>query len=165
MASCCTVSGSFVRKPLSLLLEPFDQLYPAVARAEMRVCESFGLAGLGLSTVHFLREFYCPEPDCDCRRVLVQFLPSDGPSRVAASINFGWEKAKYYRKWSSDPELWREMAGATLEPFAEQGPNGQLFLKIFKKVIEDRTIVASFRRHYALVKRGLELGEGWSAGM
>ena len=103
-------------------LEPFDQLYPEIARLEMRVCESPGLAELNLHKAYLLREFYCTEPDCDCRRVVVQFVPQDGPLQVAASINFGWERAKYYRKWSSDPELWREMSGATLERFAEQGP-------------------------------------------
>jgi hypothetical protein len=70
----------------------------------------------------------------------------------AATINFGWERAKYYRKWSSDPELWREIAGATLEPLAEQGPEAKRFLAIFKHIIQDRMLVALFRRHYAQVK-------------
>jgi hypothetical protein len=137
-------------------LEPLDQICPDIARAEMRICDSPGLAKLGLCDTYFLREFYCTEQDCDCRRVLVQFLARDGPYHVAASVNFGWEKAKYYRKWSRDPELWREMAGATLEPFAEQGPKAELFLNVFNHIIDDRTLVASFRRHYALVKAGLE---------
>ena len=141
-------------------LEPFDQLYPEIARLEMRVCESPGLAELNLHKAYLLREFYCTEPDCDCRRVVVQFVPQDGPLQVAASINFGWERAKYYRKWSSDPELWREMSGATLERFAEQGPKREIFLQIFKKIIEDRTLIAAFRRHYALVKAEL-----WSGGI
>jgi hypothetical protein len=137
-------------------LEPFDQLYPDVARAEMRVCDTPGFAEIGLSTLHFLREFYCTDSDCDCRRVVVQFLPRDGPFHVAASINFGWEKEKYYRTWSRHTDLWREMAGATLDPLLEQGPKKALFLKAFKQIIEDRTLVAAFRRHYALVKAGLE---------
>lgn len=137
-------------------LEPFDVLYPEVAKVETRVCETPDFAEIGLSTLHFLREFYCTEQDCDCRRVLVQFLPRDGPSHVAASINFGWEKAGYYRKWSRDPDLWRQMAGATLEPFGEQGPKSKLFLKVFNQIIEDRTLVAAFRRHYSMVKAGLD---------
>lgn len=46
-------------------LEPLDQLHPELARAEIRMCESPGLAKLGLCTVYFLREFYCTEGDCD----------------------------------------------------------------------------------------------------
>jgi len=133
-------------------LEPFDQVCNDIAMAEMRVCETPGLASLGLATKHLLREFYCTESGCDCRRVLVQFMPDGQLPQVAASINYGWEKAKFYKKWSSDPELWREMAGATLEPFAEQGPHAEKFLLIFKKIIEDHTVVAAFRRHYQLVK-------------
>ncbi len=133
-------------------LEPFDLICHDVAMAEMRVCETPGLASLGLPTRHLLREFYCTESGCDCRRVLVQFMPDGQWPQVAASVNYGWEKAKFYKKWSSDPELWREMAGATLEPFAEQGPHADKFLLIFKQIIEDRTLVAAFRRHYQLVK-------------
>ena len=105
---------------------------------------------------YFLREFYCTENACDCRRVLVQFIRNDDSCPVAASINFGWKRAKYYRKWSRDPELWREMAGATLEPFAEQGPDAQRFLPIFKHIIQDAKLIAAFRRHYALVKKTVQ---------
>jgi hypothetical protein len=133
-------------------LEPFDLICHDVAMAELRVCETPGLARLGLRTKHFLREYYCTESGCDCRRVLVQFVPDDNLAQVAASINYGWEEPKFYKKWSSDPELWREMAGATLERWAEQGPHADRFLLIFKNIIEDPALVASFRRHYQLVK-------------
>ena len=133
-------------------LEPFDLVCHDVAMAEVRVCETPGLASLGLPTKHFLREFYCTESGCDCRRVLVQFMPAGQLPQVAASINYGWEKAGFYKKWSSDPDLWREMAGAKLERWAEQGPHADKFLLIFKHIIKDRTVVAAFRRHYRLVK-------------
>jgi len=133
-------------------LEPFDLICHDVAMAEVRVCETPDLASLGLPTKNFLREFYCTDSGCDCRRVLVQFRPAGQVPQVAASINYGWEKAGFYKKWSSDPDLWREMAGATLERWAEQGPHADKFLLIFKQIIEDRTVVAAFRRHYRLVK-------------
>ena len=133
-------------------LKPFDLICPDIAMAETPLCGVPGLASFGLPTEYFLREFYCTESGCDCQRVLVQFMPDAQSSQIAASINYGWEKAKFYRKWSSDPELWREMAGATLERWAEQGPHADKFLLIFKKVIEDHAIVAAFRRHYKLVK-------------
>ncbi len=138
-------------------LEPFDVLCHETALAEMRVCEAPGLASLGLPTRYFLREWYCTESGCDCRRVLVQFMPDGDLGQPAASINYGWEKAKFYRKWSHDPDLWREMAGATLERWAEQGPHADKFLLIFKKMVEDHTIVAAFREHYKLVKEATSL--------
>jgi hypothetical protein len=151
-----TWSPIFDRIHSGMPLEPFDQICPEIARAEMRVC-TVPTSGLGVPAgEYFLREFYCNESGCDCRRVMVQFLPTDGSVHVAASINFGWEKAKYYRKWSSDPELWREMSGAILEPLAEQGPHKRRFLLIFNHLIKDRTLVAVFRRHYAQAKAALK---------
>jgi hypothetical protein len=138
-------------------LEPFDIICHDIAMTEVRVCETPGLASLGLPTKYFLREFYCTESGCDCRRMLVQFMPADKSGQVAASINYGWEKAKFYKKWSHDPDLWREMAGATLEVFAEQGPHADKFLLIFNKIIADRAIVADFRRHYKLVKEATDI--------
>ncbi len=136
-------------------LEPFDQVCPEIASSETRICVIPEHPGVPPGK-YLLREFYCTEPGCDCRRVLVQFLPLDGEGLVAASINFGWEKAKFYRKWSRDPVLWREMAGATLEPFAEQGPRDREFLVIFKQIARDHALVAAFRRHYRLVKETIE---------
>ena len=133
-------------------LKPFDLICHDVGMEDTRLCEAPGLAALGLPTEYFMREFYCTESGCDCRRVLVQFMPDGQPPQVAASINYGWEKATFYKKWSRDPELWREMAGATLEPFAEQGPHADKFLLVFQELVKDRAIVAAFRRHYQLVK-------------
>ena len=138
-------------------MEPFDELHRVIALSEMRVCEAPHLLERALPTKYFLREWYCTEPDCDCRRVLVQFLGDAPDAGIAASINFGWEKPSYYKTWSSFPDLWQEMAGATLEPFAEQGPDAELFLLIFQtKIMSDPEIVAAFRRHYQLVKDNLK---------
>ena len=138
-------------------LEPFGLICHDIALAEMRVGEVPGPSTLGPGGKYFLREFYCTERGCDCRRVLVQFIGHDRPSRVGASINYGWETVWFYKKWSRGPGPWREMAGATLEPFAEQGPHAEGFLKVFNHLItvKDGELVAAFRRHYALVKKTL----------
>ncbi|MGD0262986.1 MAG: hypothetical protein ABSD29_24745 [Verrucomicrobiota bacterium] len=49
------------------------------------------------------------------------------------------------------------MAGATLERWAEQGLHADKFLLIFKKIVEDHTLVAVFRRHYKLVKEIMDV--------
>ena len=137
-------------------LQAFDQICPDIARAEMRMCDvPVGLPGVP-GGAYFLREYYCNELGCDCRRVLVQFLAADGDGSVAASINYGWEKAAYYRKWSSVPDLWREMAGATLERFAEQGPHARKFLTVFNQIVRNPELVTAFRRHYRLTKEAIE---------
>ena len=139
-----------------MIVQPLDQILPEIARNEARLWE-VNESTLGVPAGKYLvREFYCTELDCDCRRVLIQLLPFDNSSgKVAASINYGWERAKYYRKWSRDPVLGREMVGATLECSAEQGPHARRFLEIFKVLIKDRALVIVFRRHYNLVKEAL----------
>jgi hypothetical protein len=87
--------------------------------------------------------------------VLVFFMPFDGPARVAASINYGWEKPKYYRRWSRVPDLGRTMSGAVLEPFGEQGPHCDEFLILFKGMVKDPELVNSFQRHYQMVQRAI----------
>lgn len=147
-------------------LEPFDLICPDIARDEQATvivtAETFGVP-LGR---YALREFYCTEFQCDCRRVLVQFFRSENGllPPVLAAINFGWEKPRYYRKWSRDPVLWREMAGATLEPFSEQGPDAAAFLALFKNSARQPGFVDPFRRHYALVKQKLARGEWMPRG-
>jgi hypothetical protein len=142
-------------------LEPFDIICPAVANQEQAsvtvTAQTFGVP-LGR---HGLREYYCTELDCDCRRVLVHFFrPEHGlQSPVLAAINFGWEAPRYYRKWSRSPDLWREMAGATLEAFSEQGPDAESFLALFKNTAKQPGFVAGFKRHYALLKIMLVQGK------
>jgi len=130
-----------------MTVEPFDAICHDVALAEMRVCEVPGPSTLGPGG-----EFYCTEPGCDCRRVVVQFLEAAAPSNVVASVSYGWEKAGFYKKWSRSAEGWREMAGVTLGPLAEKGPYAEGFLKIFDHIIKDRQVVAAFRRHYRMVR-------------
>ena len=142
-------------------LQPFDQICPEAARVEQASCiVSTPTRGVPPGR-YVLREFYCTELGCDCRRVLVQFFRSDNGLRpqILAAINFGWERPRYYRKWSRDPELWREMAGATLEPFSEQGPDAESFLALFKNSAKQPAFVGNFIRHYALVKDLLARGE------
>jgi len=142
-------------------LQPFDLICPDIASAEPMSCivstPMFGVA----PGRYVLREFYCTELDCDCRRVLVHFSRSDDGlnPQILASVNFGWERPRFYRKWSNDPEMWREMAGATLERWSEQGPNAESFLDLFKISARQPAFVDGFRRHYAIVKDMLARGK------
>ena len=145
-------------------LEPFDLICPDIARLEQASCV-VSTAEFGVSLGRYvLREFYCTELDCDCRRVLVQFFGADNGIKppVLASVNFGWARPRFYRKWSSDPVMWREMAGATLERFSEQGPDAEAFLVFFKSSVNAPGFIDPFRRHYALVKDRVARGR-WAA--
>ena len=141
-------------------LEAFDQICPDVAGAEQLSCVVSTPTFRVPLGPYVMREFYCTELKCDCRRVLVQFFRSDNGlrPRVLAAVNFGWEPPAYYRKWSKVPGMWREMAGATLERLSEQGPDAKSFLALFKNSAQQPAFVDGFRRHYALVKDMLARG-------
>jgi hypothetical protein len=66
-------------------------------------------------------EFYCNEPGCDCRRVMIDVLrPETGWSKIWATISYGWESLDFYRKWggiASDPI---ETKGPYLDPLNPQ---------------------------------------------
>jgi hypothetical protein len=136
-------------------MQPFDEICHDTALAELRICSAPGLEKLGLPREYFLREFYCTERGCDCRRVMVDFIAKDAAQfEVAATVNYGWESRSYYRRWSKVPGgLWRQMAGASLERMVPQGPHARHFLLVFNEIIKDAEVVASFRRHYEIVKR------------
>src|SRR6266404_4782011 len=60
----------------------------------------------GLPIKHYaLLEYYCDEPGCDCRRVVLDAVSSDLHQRVFASIHFGWESLAFYRKWAGTRDL------------------------------------------------------------
>jgi hypothetical protein len=142
-------------------LEAFDQICPDIAGPERMECVVSTPDYRVPMGRYVLREFYCTELNCDCRRVLVQFFLSENgiSPQILASVNYGWEPPAYYRKWSKVPGLWREMARPTLEAFSEQGPDAEAFLALFKNAAKQPQFANGFRRHYALVKDMLARGK------
>ncbi len=43
-------------------------------------------------------EWYCDDPGCDCRRVLLRVISPQHPGRVLATLNYGWESAEFYTR-------------------------------------------------------------------
>jgi len=99
-------------------------------------------------------EFYCDEPDCDCRRVILHVHPPEDLNEVLASITYGWETPAYYQAWShGDIELAEEMAGATLELFDQQGLHASELLTLTKDfLLADPVYIDRLKRHYAEFK-------------
>lgn len=99
-------------------------------------------------------EFYCDEPNCDCRRVILQVERADTGERVWATINFGWEKPSYYREWmSDDAAAEEELAGATLDPLNPQSEHSQALLDLFREfALKDAAYVQRLKWHYELFK-------------
>jgi hypothetical protein len=100
-----------------------------------------------------LVEFYCTERKCDCRRVLLMVVRLS-EQRVVATLNFGWETVAFYRKWSRSDSRPEDLRGLTIDPLHPQTELSEPLRELFEESFaEDPSLVALFKRHYALFKR------------
>ena len=118
----------------------FDHLFMDVARRE-------GLAvtmtdASGRSATVLFREFYCHEPRCDCRRVVLLAHWVEG-RRIAASINFAFDRPS--RRGESQ---------MFLDPMNPQSEIADEVFSVFGQVLADNPLCRErFERHYAMWKR------------
>ena len=131
-------------------LQEFASKFRRVAAEETRVIHVVERGDIPLGEYGFL-EFFCPDPACDCRRVTLRVTTPDG--RAWASISFGWETARFYRRWAHDPNDADEMAGASLDPLNHQSKFAEWFLSFFREMVQtDRKYVERLKRHYRMFK-------------
>ncbi len=94
-------------------------------------------------------EFYCDDPECDCRRVFIQVLAKSRPGVTMASINFGWElKACYRKRMPYMPEAAVEITRASLDPLNAQSESAPRLLELFQMLVRDELYKARLARHY-----------------
>ena len=127
------------------MISYFD-LFPQKAQSELRTVrfppdlEDFP-PGLFIFT-----EFYCPDLDCDCQRVLIKVLRDSGPDvEEVATINYCWQP-------DTDP-LWArlnaEQGNPFLDPLHPQAPYAGRLLDFWSQmVVGDRAYAARLQRHY-----------------
>ena len=75
-----------------MTLALFDELFPDLARSESRAITVMQHDAL-LPGSYLLREAYCVEPGCDCRRVLLQIWHVERKRQVA-TLNYAFEPPK-----------------------------------------------------------------------
>lgn len=136
---------------------PFYTLLPDLAVNETRTIIVQGRDDLPDGEYGFV-EFYCNEIDCDCRRVIINVLSPATPSKIWATINFGWKAAEFYKKWSGG-----DMKGPFLDPLNLQTAYSSVLLQLFGFVLADKKYVDRLKRHYELFKQTLQ-GQGNSVG-
>jgi len=136
-------------------MRKFGELFPEVAARQMVLLwvdpprkrlpvKSYGLL-----------EYYCDEPGCDCRRVMLDVV-SDYRGRVFASICFGWESLEFYRKWAGTRDLGdaSPLKKGVLDPAALNCDWADVLLDhVRREVLANPKMVARFKRHYEMVKR------------
>ena len=129
----------------------FASRFPEIACRETRSLTLRGQAKVPDGEYGFL-EFYCDEPDCDCRRVLIMVVSPDPSLPVWATLNYGWDNPNFYTEWMGDAEFAEGIDGASLELFGEQSPFADALLRLFIEVVADAAYIARLKRHYALFK-------------
>lgn len=70
----------------------FEERFEKLAQAEVRslILEEYGPDGLPPGQYMFV-EYYCTDPKCDCRRVLLSVYPDWGDFKVKiVNVGFSW---------------------------------------------------------------------------
>ena len=131
------------------MLVPFAQFFPELAFDECRFIYFVpdGATG-GIEDADeclALIEHYCPDPKCDCRRVMLQVI-SQRLQQPLCSINYAFDR--------DDP-----MAGPFVDPLNPAVTDADDVLQLVEsKVLSDPDYVARLERHYYLLKEAVRRG-------
>ena len=121
-----------------MYLIPFAALFPEIARTEIRSLTPMRQPGIPQDDYGLL-ESYCPDPNCDCQRVMLNVV-SRRQQRQVATISYGFDRSA-------------EDAGPYLDPLNPQGPHAEALLKLVAAHLEaDRAYVLRLKANYAMVK-------------
>lgn len=102
-------------------------------------------------------EFYCNEPQCDCRRVLVVVLRPETGWKFWAAINYGWESVEFYQRWAGAPAWDRyHWKGPFLDPMSEQTPYAPALLNLFKFILRSPGYAERLKKHYQLFRAAVD---------
>jgi hypothetical protein len=135
-------------------MSPFIDQFPDVAGREMLVLH-VQQPGLPLPPGEYgFFELFCIDPDCDCRRTILQVRSPQFPGRILATINYGWESEAFYNKrmpW--DENAGREITSASLDPLNPQSELADALLDGFREYVRrDSFFPQQLKRHYKLFK-------------
>jgi hypothetical protein len=141
-------------------MTPFMERFPEVGARETRSVTVTERQDLPDGEYGFV-EFYCDEPGCDCRRVMIDVMrPETGWSKIWATISYGWESLDFYRKWSragSDPI---EMKGPYLDPLNPQTKYSAALLNLFRFLVQSPDYDDRLQRHYRMFRASVDRDAG-----
>jgi hypothetical protein len=140
-------------------MSPFIERFPELGARETRSVTVTQRQDLPDGEYGFL-EFYCDEPGCDCRRVMIDVLrPGTGWDKIWATISYGWESLDFYRKWGGggDPS---EMKGPYLDSLNPQTNYSPALLNLFRFLLQSTEYVERLKRHYQMFRDSVEKGYG-----
>lgn len=117
----------------------FDHVFPDVAGRDRSAIHTVDREGAKATFV--LLEFYCTDPGCDCRRVVIQMNWVEG-KRIVATISHAFERPRP----SDGPQTF-------LEPFGPQSERSHMLLELFQDFVKrDADFRQRLQRHYKMWK-------------
>lgn len=135
---------------------PFFREFLEVAEAETRAVIVFDDSILPPGRYPFV-EFYCNEPDCDCRRVLFHVM-RENTRTLEAEIGFGWEDRAFYAEWmgDSDPDVVTRLQGPAFNIGGAIGEHADVLLDHVREAVRDPAYVERLKRHYAMYRATID---------
>jgi hypothetical protein len=121
---------------------PFYKVEPDLAERETRTITVLKTHdGLPRGT-YGLIESYCPDPACDCRRVMLNIAWEQHLERgYLATISYGFDRDE-------------DMAGPFLDPLNPQSEHSEVLLELVTMgALSDQRYVERLAEHYRIVKR------------
>jgi len=122
----------------------FHDLFPEVAKRETRVAMIPPGNPVPPDTYAFV-DFYCVDPGCHCRRVMINVLV-EGTGRHLATINHAFDAS------NADDVLGQTF----LDPLNTQTRWSDPLLRLFLELLQDPDYSARLMRHYRLVKDAVD---------
>ena len=138
----------------------YYDIFPEKTETELRTATFVGESpdnSIPAGTYVFT-EYYCPDPGCDCQRVLVKVLrvtsPSARPDEVA-TISYTWNEQPR-GVWAV---LYPEMPNPFLDPFHRQAGYADELQDFWLSMVKhDRSYLERLKRHYRELRA--EVGQG-----
>lgn len=125
-------------------MAPFHLLFPEIAKKEIRTATVMrGDSRLPADEYGFL-ELYCVDPECDCRRVLINVMARSSGEHVA-TLSHSYKP----------PHPDDDMGQTFLDPLNKQSTHSEGLLGLFKEMLLDLEYHKRLERHYRMVKAAI----------
>lgn len=121
------------------------QLFPEIGPIATRTATIFGGDRSLPDDSYGSIELFCVDPDCDCRRVMINVFSETGPTHLA-TINHAFDPPA-----ADDPI--REQT--FLDPLNVQSRCSGALLELFEEMLLDTAYRKRLERHYHMVKDAL----------
>lgn len=140
-----------------MILIPFSEIFPEIAEKETRcfhLLQNDDDSEAPPKGSYSLVELYCPDRDCDCRKVNIVFISNENGNEYG-TIQYGWEDQTFYNNHFGFDD--HGLPGPDYIPMQFLGKYTHYFLKMFQELCcTDKSYLAQLEKHYQMIKSEAE---------